>query len=242
MLFALAVSIATGVLFGLAPALTLARRNLDEVLKHEARNSSASAGQLRVRGMFVAAEVALAMVLLISAGLMLKSFRRMTSYPPGLSPDRILTMRVSLAGPHYDRQWPHQAVYLQELFRRLGKLPEVEAFGIDCGQFNQPLQVVGVRPSTSDGAGGGAARYVSPGYLKALGMPLLAGRWPTADEMLDDVLVNESFVRRVAGGASVVGRRVKGSFLSATIAGVVADFKDVQLEWSRRRRFIPPIR
>ncbi len=139
-------------------------------------------------------------------------------------------MRVSLAGPHYDRQWPHQAVYLQELFRRLGKLPGVEAFGIDCGQFNQPLQVVGARPSSSDGAEGGAVRYVSPGYLKALGMPLLAGRWPTADEMLDDALVNESFVRKVGGGADVVGRRVKGSFLSATIAGVVADFKDAQLD------------
>jgi putative ABC transport system permease protein len=230
MLFALLVSLATGVLFGLAPALTFARRDLDEVLKLDARSSSASAGQLRVRGVLVAMEVALAMVLLISAGLMLKSFQRMTSYPPGLNPDRILTMRVSLAGPHYDRQWPHQAVYLQELFTRLGKLPGVDAFGIDCGQFNQPLQVVGVRPPTSDGSGGGAVRYVSPGYLKALGMPLLAGRWPTADEMLDDALVNESFVRKVAGGANVVGRRVKGSFLGATIAGVVADFKDVQLD------------
>lgn len=228
--FAVAVSLAAGTLFGLAPALAFARHNLDDVLKQAARSSSASAGQLRIRGLFVAAEVALAMVLLISAGLMLKSFQRMTSYPPGLAPDRILTVRVSLAGPYYDRQWPHQAVYLQELFRRLAKLPAVEAFGIDCGQFNQPLQVAGVRPSTSGGSGGGAVRYVSAGYLKALGMPLLAGRWPTADEMLDDALVNESFVRKVGGGARVIGRRVKGSFLSATIEGVVADFKDVQLD------------
>lgn len=138
-------------------------------------------------------------------------------------------MRVSLAGPHYDRQWPHQNVYLQELFHRLSKLPGVEAFGIDCGQFNQPLQVVGVR-SVSEGSGGSSVRYVSPGYLKALGMPLLVGRWPTADQMLDEALVNESFVRKVGGGANVVGRRVKGLFLSATIAGVVADFKDAQLD------------
>ncbi len=230
MLFALSISVATGVLFGLAPALTFARRNPDEVLKLDARNSSASSGQMRVRSVLVAAEVALAMVLLISAGLMLKSFQRMTSYPPGLSPDRILTMRVSLTGPHYDRQWPHQAVYLQELFRRLGELPGAEAFGIDCGQFNQPLRVLGVRASTSDGSDGGAVRYVSPGYLKALGMPLLAGRWQTVDEMLDDALVNESFARKIGSGADVVGRKVKGSFLSATIAGVVADFKDVQLD------------
>ncbi len=230
MFFALAISLATGILFGLAPALTFGRRNLDAVLKQDARSSSASAGRLHVRGILVASEVALAMVLLISAGLMLKSFQQMTSYPPGLKPDRILTMRVSLAGPHYFRQWPNQNVYLQELFRRLGKLPGVMAFGIDCGQFNQSLQVVGVKPSTDEGSGGGAVRYVSPGYLKALGMPLLAGRWPNADEMLDDALVNESFVRKIGGGSNVIGRRIKGSFLAATIAGVVADFKDVQLD------------
>ncbi len=229
LLFALLISFFTGILFGLAPALTLVRRNLDETLKHDARSSSASSAQLRLRGLLVAAEVALTMVLLISAGLMLKSFQRMTSYPPGLEPNRILSMRVSLAGPQYDRQWPHQAIYLQELFRRLGKLPGIQAFGIDCGQFNQSLQVVGVRPS-SDGVSFGAVRYVTPGYLKALGMPLLAGRWPTEDEMLDDALVNESFVRKVASGENVVGRRMKGTLVSATIVGVVADFKDFQLD------------
>lgn len=229
MLFALSISFAAGILFGLAPALGFARPNLDETLKCDAPGSSASAVQLRLRGFLVTSEVALTVVLLVGAGLMLKSFQRMTSYPPGLEPDRILTMRLSLAGPHYDRQWPHQAVYLHELFRRLRELPEIEAFGIDCGQFNQSLQVVGVRPS-SNGKSGGAVRYVTPGYLKALGMPLLAGRWPTEDEMLDDALVNESFVRKVASGEDVVGRRMKGTFLSATISGVVADFKDFQLD------------
>ncbi len=225
MAFTLIISLATGLLFGLAPSLTLARRNLDDALKMDPRSSSASAAHLRVRGVLVASEVALAMVLLISAGLMLKSFQRMTSYLSGLNPDRILTLRVSLVGPYYDRQWPHQNVYLQEMFRRLSKLPGVEAFGIDCGQSNQPLQVAGVRPPTFEGSGGGAVRYVSPGYLKALGMPLLAGRWPTADQMLDDALVNESFVHKVGGDVGVVGRRVKGSSLGATITGIVADFQ-----------------
>ncbi|MBV9764206.1 MAG: FtsX-like permease family protein [Acidobacteriaceae bacterium] len=229
MSFALLISLATGLLFGLAPALTFARRDLDEALRLDARSSSASTAQLRVRSMLVAVEVALAMVLLIGAGLMLRSFQRMTSYPPGLNPDRILTMRVSLAGPHYDRQWPNQNVYLQQLFQKLSDLPGVEAFGIDCGQFNQPLQVVGVRPLHGT-RGGGPVRYVSTGYLKALGMPLLAGSWPPADQMLDDAVVNESFVRQIGAGADVIGRRVKGSFLNATITGVVADFKDVQLD------------
>lgn len=229
MIFALSISLIAGILFGLAPAFNFARGNLQETLKRDTPGSSASSAQLRLRGFLVAAEVALTMVLLIGAGLMLKSFQRMTSYPPGFDPNRILTMRVSLAGPQYDRQWPHQAVYLQQLFDRLHKLPGVEAFGIDCGQFNQGLRVAGVRPSTGDDSGG-AVRYVTVGYLKALGMPLLAGRWPTEDEMLDDALVNESFVRRVASGKNVVGRRLKGTFIGATIVGVVADFKDFQLD------------
>ncbi len=73
MFFALVVSVAAGVLFGLAPALTFARRDLDQTLRHDGRSSSASTGQLRIRGLLVAAEVALAMVLLIGAGLMLKT-------------------------------------------------------------------------------------------------------------------------------------------------------------------------
>jgi putative ABC transport system permease protein len=120
-------------------------------------------------------------------------------------------------------------VYLQKLFDRLRKFPGVEAFGIDCGQLNQSLKVAGVR-APSESESGGAVRYVSAGYLKALGMPLLAGRWPTEDEMLGDALVNESFVRRVASSDDVVGRRMQGTLISANIAGVVADFKDFQLD------------
>jgi predicted permease len=227
--FALVVSFCAGILFGLAPALSFARRSLDEALKHDAPGSSASSVQFRLRGLLVAAEVTLTTILLISAGLMLKSFQRMTAYPPGLEPNRILTMRISLAGPQYDRQWPQQSVYLQKLFDRLRKFPGVEAFGIDCGQLNQSLKVAGVR-APSESESGGAVRYVSAGYLKALGMPLLAGRWPTEDEMLGDALVNESFVRRVASSDDVVGRRMQGTLISANIAGVVADFKDFQLD------------
>jgi len=87
MLFALLISVATGLLFGLAPAWTFARRNLDEALKLNARSSSASAGQLRVRGVLVGCRSSAGpWCLLIGAGLMLKSFQRMTSYPPGLNP------------------------------------------------------------------------------------------------------------------------------------------------------------
>jgi len=204
LIFALSISLFTGLLFGLAPALTFVRHNLDETLRHDARGSSSSSAQLRLRGLLVAAEVALTIVLLIGAGLMLKSFKRMTAYPPGFDPGRILTVRLSLAGPQYDRQWPHQAAYLEELFHRLAKLPGILAYGIDCGRFNQSLQIVGVRPPESEPVA--PVRYVTPGYLQALGMPLLGGRWPGGAQMLHEAVVNESFVRQVASGENVIGR------------------------------------
>lgn len=227
--FALGLSFLTGILFGLAPALTLARRNLDEGLKQDARTSSASAGQLRMRGLLVAGEVALAMVLLIAAGLMLKSFWQMSLYPPGMDPGKILTLRISLSGPQYDRQWPHQAVYLQQLFSRLQSLPGVKAFGIDCGRFTQPLKIAGVPSDPSHPIGGGV-RYVSLGYLKTMGMSLLKGRWPKSDdEMLDVALVNEKLAHEDRS-VDIIGRHVQGSFLGATMVGVVPNFKDFQLD------------
>ena len=229
LLFALAISFITGILFGLAPALTLARRDPDEILRRDARTSTASAGQLRVRSLLVAGEVAMAMVLLIGAGLMLKSFWQMSSYPPGLKPGKILTMRISLSGPQYDRNWPRQNGYLQQLFTQLRALPGVQEFGIDCGRFTQPVKIAGAPGNSAQGPLAAAIRYVSPGYLRAVGMPLLQGRWPGEDEMFDAALVNEKLAHEISA-PQIVGRRIQGSFFGATVAGVVADFKDWQLD------------
>jgi predicted permease len=227
--FALVISVVTGLLFGVAPAWILAKRDLGPILKQDARTSSASVVQLRVRGIFVIGEVALAMILLIAAGLMLRSFWRMNSYPPGVDPRKILTLKISLSGPQYDRNWPSQRAYLQELFSRLETLPGVRAFGIDCGRLTQPLRLDGVSSTASEPVGGGV-RFVSHGYLRALGIPLRAGRWPKSDdEMLDVALVNEKFVHET-GAHDIVGRHIQGSSLSASVAGVVADFKDWQLD------------
>ena len=227
--FALAISLATGVLFGLAPASSFWRGNPDEVLN--VRATSASARSLRLRGLLVSLELAMAIVLLSAAGLMLRSFWRMNDYPPGLMPDKILVMKVSLSGGPYFKNWPQQDAYLHELFRRIGSVPGVQAFGIDCGALNQPISVEGVSWGSPNEQPTAALRAVSPGYFRVMGVPLNQGHWPTERETLDVVLVNQSLAWRTVGrGREIVGRHLSGSFLNATIAGVVADFPDWQLD------------
>jgi len=226
--FTLAVSLLTGLLFGLGPAITLGRTDLHGALKADARISSAAAGRLRGRGGLVALQLALAIVLLTGAGLMLKSFWRMNAKPLGFAPESILVMRVSLSAPQY-RSWPPQEAYLHELLRRVNTAPGVLAVGIDCGTLNTAVRVEGAQQNSSKEQPLAAVRFVSPGYLRAVGVPLIEGRWPTGGESLDVVLVNQSFTRKIVTG-DPVGRPISGSFLSGTTVGVVADFKYWQLD------------
>jgi putative ABC transport system permease protein len=188
---------------------------------------------VRTREVLVAVELALAVVLLTGAGLMVESFRRMSAAPPGFDPSSILTLRVSLAGAQYDT-WPAQQAYIQTLLNRLQAFPGVEDAGIDSYALHTEVKVEGLSPGSAAASLVGI-RAVSSGYLHAMGVPLLpqygAGHWPTDRQMLDDVLVNESFARSLSlKGESVVGRHISGGFVSGTIIGVVADFKYSQLD------------
>ena len=227
--FALAISLATGVLFGLAPASIFWRRSTDAVSSMKA--ASASDSPLRLRGLLVSVELTLAIVLLTAAGLMLRSFWRMNDYPPGLAPDKILVMKLSLSGGPYFKNWPQQDAFLHELFQRIGSVPGVQSYGIDCGTLNQPINVEGVSWGSANDQPVAALRAVSPGYLRVMNVPLTQGRWPTERETFDVVLVNQSLAWKTVGrGREIVGRHLQGSFLNATIAGVVADFRDWQLD------------
>ena len=227
--FALAISLATGVLFGLAPVSSFWHRNPDEVLN--VRATSASGSPFRLRGLLVSLELAMAIVLLSAAGLMLRSFWRMNDYPPGLAPDKILVMKISLSGGPYFKNWPQQDAYLNELSRLIGSVPGVQAFGIDCGALNQSIDVEGVSSGSPNEQPAAALRAVSLGYFRVMGVPLTQGHWPTEQETFDVVLVNQSLAWKTVGrGREIVGRHLRGSFLNATIAGVVTDFRDWQLD------------
>jgi len=226
LLFTLAVSLLAAVLFGFSPATSLTRTKMHDYLKEKTTNSSAGAGRLRIRSALVALEIGLAVVLLSGAGLMLKSFWQMNASPPGFAPDKIVVSRISLSGPQYTG-WPQQRNYIDQLFRDLRAVPGVQEVGVHCSDFNTSIRVQGVSPETQPFA---AIRYVSPGYLQAMGIALLEGHWPGENEALGAVIVNRSFARRLTGTGDLVGKHIHASFLTATIAGIVPDFKISQLD------------
>jgi putative ABC transport system permease protein len=218
--FTLAVTLITGLLSGLGPAIPLWRADVHELLKAGGGAARGGSHRLRGRGILVAAELGLAIVLLAGAGLMLKSLWRMNRRPAGFVPENILAMRITLSGARY-ASWPPKQAYTGEMLGRVQALPGVLAAGIDAGALNTTVRV-------GNGEGIGAViRAVSPRYLRAIGVPMLKGGWP-AEGSLFGVVVNEAFARQAGG--EVVGRRVGGSILNDTITGVVSDFKARQLD------------
>ena len=237
--FAVVAALVSTVLFGIAPGVSLLRTDVTSALKREDKMTSPTPGVRRIRGLFVTLELTFATALLIAAGLMLKSFWLMSSGPPGFDPERTLVTRVSLSGPRYASRVP-QEQYAGELLQRLEGVPGVSAVGIDAGSFNSPVKVDGVALETSGPVPGqtfATFKPVSLGFLRAIGVPLIRGRWPSdsalssdAVESTDALLVNQRFVDTVLRGHEPIGRHVTGPYVSGTIAGVVADFKDLQLD------------
>lgn len=226
--FTMFVTVLTGILFGLAPARTLWRGNLDSVLREDAKATSSSSRQQRFRFALVSLEVALSVVLLSGAGLLLRSFWSMNTFPPGFTPDRVLVMKLSLSGGRYARNWALQDAYLREVTEKIEGVKGVEAVGIECGTLNQPVRVDG---GQRDAPLMVALRAVSPGYFRALGVSITRGHWPEPSEALDSILVNQSLAWKALGGdQDIVGRRISGGIVRGTVAGVVADFKDRQLD------------
>jgi putative ABC transport system permease protein len=236
LVFTLVLSVLTGLLFGLAPALSATNLNLNESLKDSARSVSSGRRQHRLRGALVVSEVALALLLLIGSGLLLKSFAKLRSLELGFNPDRLLTMSVSLPVSGYDE--PQQRVnYFQQTLANLQRLPGVEAAGI-C--FSLPMTGTGAtdrvwiedRPAPPKGEEpvlrGGS---VSTDYFKAMGIPLRQGRAFTEDEVWQGrpvIIVNEAFARRFFPGEDPIGKRIKvGEWKLnppySTIVGVVAN-------------------
>jgi putative ABC transport system permease protein len=227
--FALLVSVSAGLLFGAGPALVLWRANLHDALKAGARSSDGPRG-MSLRRVLVGAELALAMVLLAGAGLMLKSFWRMNARPAGFAPERVLVMRLNLAGPAYAGK-PEKERYFRELVRRLASAPSVEAAGIAnwvgfIGELAFPNDPSSKRRVLRFTMG-------SSGYLRAIGMRLIRGRWLSDNDPANDMLLNESMAREAFGRADPVGRTMSlftAPAPKSVVVGVVSDLKYSQLD------------
>lgn len=232
--FTLLVSMATGVLLSLGPAISLSRANLAHVLKEGGSAVSAGASRIAVRRFLMAGELAVTLVLLAGAGLMIRSFWRMSAHPPGFAPERIVTMKVALSGPSYQGR-EGQIAYFDRLVNRASAAPGVTAVGITNVPVRGIVRVEGIRFPEQQ-TPGSTYHSVSAGYFQAMGMRLMAGRWLTDREPSPAVMVNESFARAVFGKDDPLGRRMRvpssspGKEPLATIVGVVADMRYAKLD------------
>jgi putative ABC transport system permease protein len=233
LLFTLLVSIGTGVLFGLAPAWHARNLSLNESLREGGRGIAGLARVKRLRSLFVMSEIALAVVLLIGAGLMLKSFQRLTDVDPGFNPDHLLTMAVGLQFVHYQDP-AKQVAFFDQALQRVRSLPGVVAAGACTSLPPSYIQqstgfTIEGRPQ-EPGAQPPTAIYMpaTPGYLEALGVPLVRGR-TVADSDTSQapgvVVINQTLASRFFPNEDPVGRRMTISGVLRTIVGIVGDAK-----------------
>jgi putative ABC transport system permease protein len=215
-LFTLAVSVLTGVLFGLAPALQASKTDLSVSLKEGGRGGTEGARRTRLRAALVIAEVALSLVLLVGAGLLIKSFRQLVSTDPGYSPERVLALTIALNTKKFADD-DSRAAYFREAVERIGALPGVEAAGVtrllplgNNDIFNS-FNIAG-RPPFAPGSRNDARSYtVSPEYFRALNIPLRRGRaFAESDAKRSPpvVIVNESLARKYFTGAEPLGQQL----------------------------------
>jgi putative ABC transport system permease protein len=236
LLFTAVVALFTSVLFGLAPALRALRVDLADSLKDGGQGSSTGGARQRFRNALVVVEMALAVVLLVGAGLMLRSIWALQREPIGFDPTNVLTLRVPMTATNYPA--PEQVVqFYRTLLDRVRALPGVQSagaarllpLGSTIGDFG--LRVDGYVPPPGTGAKGDW-QIVTDGYLEAMGERIVQGRGVQRSDTSDSqlvALVNEELVRRYLSGQNPIGARLKiGGGMDrpwVTVVGVVANVR-----------------
>jgi putative ABC transport system permease protein len=213
--FTIVVALATGVLFGLAPALTASRQDLAQVMKEGDHRATAGGGKLRVRNLLVIGEVALALVLLAGAGLAMRGFLRLTERDPGFRVDGLLRMSISMPEKKYDTA-PKLRAFQDELLRRVGSVPGVESVAITTG-----LPIVGSSESSFEVADTPvpeseprmAVTYiVSHDYLKTMKTPLVRGRDFSADLRpggAKEIIIDTALADKFFPGEDPLGKQLR---------------------------------
>lgn len=240
--FTVGVSLLTGIVFGLVPAMEAARFNLHTSLKEGGKNIGGSTTSNRFRSVFVVTQVALALVLLIGAGLLIKSLKKLEAVDPGFNPRGLLTMRVSLPARKYDSEQKTINFFARAL-EEISALPGVEAAGaIDSLPFTTPHS--GTRIEIEGEPKRAAGQELTTGvcvttanFFSTMQIPLKQGRLFTAQEVHDArhvVVINEEFARLNLPGQNPLGKRVtinmKDENEPSEIIGVVGNNKHKSLE------------
>ena len=239
-LFTFAISVVTGIIFGLVPALQASKPDLNEGLKESGRGATGNPRRHRVRALLVVSEVALSLVLLVGSGLMIRSFARLLAVDPGFKADHVLTAFVSLPPSKYSKP-EEQAAFFERLIDGLRTVPGVSAAGVvtDLPLFGgsstgfeidgRPAPLPGQRPLTE-------YRTISPEYFSAMGMRLTEGRAFTLHDTQDApgvVIINETLAAHFFNGEEPIGKRIGLSGNPRDwreIVGVVHDVRNYGLD------------
>lgn len=215
LLFTLGVSLLTGLLFGLAPAIAATRHSLGHFLKEAGRGGAQGLAHNRLRGLLVVTEVAFSLVLLVCAGLLGRSFVRMLEVNPGFRPDHMVTMWMNFTSANYAPKG-RSTQFLEQLLPRVAALPGVEGVAI-----SNDLPLEGDDTTTGLSEVEGRARYqrgqqpltgihaINPGYFKAMGIPLLRGREFSASDNANStpvVLINQKLAETLWPGQDPLGK------------------------------------
>ncbi|HKS41992.1 MAG TPA: ABC transporter permease [Blastocatellia bacterium] len=243
--FTALIALATGIFFGIAPALQVSRTELTQTLKEGGRTSGAGAHHNSVRSMLIVFEIAIALMLLVGAGLFINSFLRLQRVNPGFDTNNALSFRIGLPDVRYPEAQQKIAFYKQ-LASRIESLP-----GVKNVAYTTALPLSGQRGSVGFSIEGEPSiagrpfpydadyRTVSPGYFNAMGIPLVNGRdFDERDEMMGNpvVIINEMLAKRYFANQNPLGKRINPSFgidnrgiLMREIVGVVGNLKHSSL-------------
>ncbi len=234
--FTAIVSLLTGVLSGLLPALRLAHSNVGETLKQGLGRTDTDSGGHRTRSVLVVCEVALSLLLLMGAGLMIRSFQRLERVNAGFDPHNVLTVNIALAQKQFSA--PDQQVrFFEQVLQRVRTLPAVDAAGVvddiplNEEGSNQPIAIDGRPEVAMADQPEVSVRLISVGYMRALHIPILRGRDFSEMDVAGRpgaILISESMARQFWPGEDAIGKRLKLTFfpeISREVVGVVGDVK-----------------
>jgi putative ABC transport system permease protein len=236
--FTVCISVLTGIFAGVLPATRLAKSDVNQALKQGLGRTDMSSGRHSTRRILVVAEVALSLILLVGAGLMIRSFQQLQNVAPGFDSHGVLTMTPAIARAKFS-QPAQQINFFDQMLQRVRALPGVESAGVvddiplDNGGSHQPIQIEGQPEAAMADQPEVDVRLISAGYLKAMHIPLLRGR-DFGDEDVNgrpaSILISESMARRFWPGEDPIGKRLTLTFSPREIREVVGVVGDVKLD------------
>jgi predicted permease len=254
-LFAIVLAVLTGLVCGLAPAFAALRTSVNDSLKEGGRTGTAGGGHARLRSALVVGEIAVALVLLVASGLLLRSFEKMRAVDLGFRPDHILTASYSLPQQHYATQAALDE-FNDELLRRVQQLPGVKSVGLTSflpatgSSSNSAFIAEGYAPPKGANINLATTVVVQGDYLQAMGVPLLAGRFFSQDDTANTQLVgivNHKLAQHYWPDEDPIGKRLRVGTQEMqtpwiTIVGEVADVKENSPDLPDKEQFYQPVR